>query len=218
MKTLLFDLDGTLTDNYAGISASIRHACVALGHRVPDEAALRGCVGPPLRRTFARVLAVEDPEVIERAIGHYRDRFASIGWSENEVYPGVAAMLGHLRASGHRLYVCTAKPLVYAQRIVAHFGFDAWFMRVYGADLAGHLDDKRDLLAHLIDREAIDPAAAVMIGDRAHDMLAAKANGVHATGVLWGYGTEAELLAAGADAVAETPAALIDTLGRYNSA
>jgi phosphoglycolate phosphatase len=165
-----------------------------------------------LRGTFAKLLATDERETVERAIGHYRERFADVGWRENAAYPGIETALARLRSAGARLYVCTAKPRIYAERIVAHFGFDAHFTAVYGADLDGRYDDKATLLAHLVEQERLDPRAAVMIGDRDHDIRAARANGVRAVGVLWGYGSAAEL--AGADAVVATPAELPDVLLR----
>ena len=209
-RDLLFDLDGTLTDNYAGISASIRHALARLAAPAPDDAELRQYVGPPLRATFARLLATDARDTIERAIGHYRERFAAVGWRENEAYPGIEDALVRLRAAGARLFVCTAKPQVYAERIVAHFGFDAHFAAVYGADLEGRYDDKAHLLAHLVEREGLVASGAVMIGDRGHDIRAARANGLRAVAVLWGYGSATEL--ADADAVVATPAELPDVL------
>jgi phosphoglycolate phosphatase len=203
---LVFDLDGTLTDNYAGIAASIRHALARLGAAEPSDADLRGCVGPPLRATFARLLQTVERDTVERAIAHYRERFAELGWRENIAYPGIEDALRDLRTAGARLLVCTAKPQIYAQRIVAHFGFDAHFHAVYGADLAGLYDDKARLLAHVIEQERIDPAHAAMIGDREHDIRAAHANGLRAVGVLWGYGTAEELGAA--DALVRVPADL----------
>ncbi|HVO88681.1 MAG TPA: HAD family hydrolase, partial [Casimicrobiaceae bacterium] len=107
-----------------------------------------------------------------------------------------------------------SKPRLYAQRIVDHFGFASHFVAVYGADLEGRLDDKRALLAHLIEREGVDRSKAVMIGDRMHDIRAAKMHGVRAVGVLWGYGTRAELVAAGADELVATPAELETLLAR----
>ena len=211
-RDLLFDLDGTLTDNYAGISASIRHALARLAAPAPDDAELRQYVGPPLRGTFAKLLATDEKEMVERAIAHYRERFAAVGWRENTAYPGIEEALERLRAAGARLYVCTAKPRLYAERIVAHFGFDAHFAAVYGADLDGRYDDKATLLAHLVEQERLDPRSAAMIGDRDHDIRAARANGVRAVAVLWGYGSAAEL--AGADAIVATPAELPDVLLR----
>src|SRR5439155_7955534 len=112
--------------------------------------------------------------------------------------PGIDDALRTLHAAGARLFVCTAKPDIYARRIVAHFGFDAHFTAVYGADLAGRFDDKAVLLAHVIEREGIERSRATMIGDRQHDIRAARANGVRAVGVLWGYGTAEELASADA--------------------
>jgi phosphoglycolate phosphatase len=212
VRNLLFDLDGTLTDNYVGIAGSIRHALARLGAPPPDDSELRTYVGPPLRGTFARLLQTDARETIERAIGHYRERFGDVGWRENVAYPGIPEALARLREGGARLYVCTGKPEVYARRIVSHFGFDVHFDGVYGADLEGRLDDKLHLMAHLLEREGIPPDAALMIGDRAQDIRAAHGNSVRAVGVLWGYGTAGEL--ADADVIVATPAELPGVLLR----
>jgi phosphoglycolate phosphatase len=209
-RTLLFDLDGTLTDNYAGIAASIRHAMARLSLPSPTDAALRTCVGPPLRDSFARLIGTADAAVVEQAIAHYRERFADVGWKENVVYPGIGDALATLAGRGAAMYVCTAKPEAFARRIVLHFGFAPHFRAVYGADFAGRHDDKAKLMAHLLATEAIAPTTCVMIGDRHHDILAAHANGVRAVGVLWGYGSPEEL--AGADALIAMPADLSDFL------
>jgi len=205
---LLVDLDGTLTDNFEGISRSILHALSCLGAAAPAPEALRSCVGPPLRATFGRLLATGDRALIERAITHYRSRYAETGWRENALYPGVADVVRDLAASGATLVLCTSKPLPYAQRIVAHFGLSPHFAAVHGADLDGALDDKAALVARLLDREALDPGRCTMIGDREHDVRAAHAHGIRAVGVLWGYGSRDELVRAGADALVENPAEL----------
>jgi phosphoglycolate phosphatase len=205
-RTLLFDLDGTLTDNYAGIAASIRHALQRLGAPLPPDAVLRTCVGPPLRESFARLLDSADRVLIEQAIAHYRERFADVGWKENVVYDGIAETLAALAPRANRMYVCTAKPATFARRIVDHFGFAPHFAAVYGADMAGRLDDKSALMAQLIANERIDPASATMIGDRHHDVRAARANRMRAVGVLGGYGSREEL--AGADDLVDAPQGL----------
>jgi phosphoglycolate phosphatase len=194
--TLLFDLDGTLSDNYEGIGGSLRHALAKLGVADPGDAELRRCVGPPLRESFARLLGRDDRPTIEAAIAAYRERYEILGWQENVAYPGIGAALEALRECGARMFVCTSKPEHFASRIVRHFGFDAYFERVYGADLAGLYDDKRKLLAHLLAEQRLDPGACVMIGDRIHDVRAAQVNGARAVGVLWGYGDAEELASA----------------------
>jgi phosphoglycolate phosphatase len=201
--TLLFDLDGTLTDSRSGILACIRHALVAMDVAPPADDVLADCLGPPLRGSFARLLASDVPARIDRAMAHYRERFDAVGWRENAVYPGVMEALASLRAHGHRMFVCTSKPAVYARRIVAHFALDSHFDGVYGPGLDGSLDDKRHLLAHIVAREGLDAARAQMVGDRHHDVAAARANNVRAVGVLWGYGSPAEL--SGADGLATHP-------------
>jgi phosphoglycolate phosphatase len=162
-------------------------------------------VGPPLRSSFARLLATDDRARIEDAIAHYRARYAETGWRENTMYAGIAGIVARLAASGTTLVLCTSKPQPYAERIVAYFGLATHLAGVYGADLAGTLDDKAALVARLLDRERLDARLCTMIGDREHDVRAAHANGVRAVGVLWGYGSREELEDAGADAIARTP-------------
>ena len=192
--TLIFDLDGTLSDNYEGIANCIRHALARLGASDPGEHELRRCVGPPLRESFARLIDDAVPARIESAIDAYRERFSDVGWQENVLYPGVSEALATLAATGARLHVCTSKPQVFAARIISHFGFDAHFTSVHGADLAGTLDDKGKLLAHLVAIEKLHPGQCIMIGDRHHDMRAARMNATRAVGVLWGYGEKEELV------------------------
>ena len=211
-RALLFDLDGTLTDNHRGIAASIRYALERLGAPIPHDAALRSRVGPPLRETFAHFLETNDEMRIELAIGHYRERFADVGWQENVVYDGIVELLAVLVAQRQRLFLCTAKPEIFARRIVQHFGFASHFVGIYGADLAGDFDDKAKLLRRLLTAEGLEASKTVMIGDRGNDVRAAHANNVCAIGVLWGFGSRQEL--ADADAVAENAQDLEQLLKR----
>jgi phosphoglycolate phosphatase len=205
-RALLFDLDGTLTDNFEGIANCIRYALTHLGVPHPEPAALRACVGPPLRETLPRLLGSSDAAITERAIALYRERFAESGWRENAVYAGVPAMLAAAALVSTRMYLCTAKPQVYAERIVAHFGLAGFLDGVYGTPLDGRLDDKADLMAHLLARENLEGGHCLMIGDRRHDMRAAQRNGARTMGVLWGYGSRAELTEAGAETLLAAPA------------
>ena len=213
IDTLVFDLDGTLTDNYAGISACIAHALTELGIPVPDEPRLRACVGPPLRASFREFLETDETDRIELAIAHYRTRFDVEGWRENLPYAGIDVTLSALAGLGYRMLVCTSKPQRYADRIIDHFGLRDHFSAVHGPDLGGTLDDKRALLARAIATSSIDPARAVMIGDRAQDMRAAAANKMRGVGVLYGYGSTEELLGAGASVLCETVEALPSVIG-----
>jgi len=208
--TLLFDLDGTLTDNYPGITRSIVYALDRMGAREPADAALRRCMGPPLRESFAWLLDTADTAQIEQAIAFYRERYAEIGWRENTVYDGVADALATLAGRPGRMFLCTSKPELYARRIVTLFGLAEYLDGIYGADLAGRFDDKVKLLAHLAVTEGFDPERAVMIGDRAHDLRAARMNGAQSVGVLWGFGSREEL--ADADAIVATPSELSPAL------
>jgi phosphoglycolate phosphatase len=205
---VLLDLDGTLTDPRAGIVRCLRYALERLERPCPAEAVLASYIGPPLRGTFQSLLATSDRAMIERAMELYRARFAEVGLYENEVYEDIPAALDALGRAGHRLFVATSKPAVFAERIVRHFALDQHFAGVYGPTLEGRLDDKAELLAHLLQTEGLAATEVVMVGDRRTDVVAARTNGVRSIGALWGYGSREELLAAGADALCVAPGEL----------
>jgi phosphoglycolate phosphatase len=209
-NVLLFDLDGTLTDPRVGIVGCIRFALEQLTVACPDDEVLAGFIGPPLRASFAILLGTTEGLRIEKAMAFYRQRFEDAGLFENQVYDGVPAMLERTGPATGASYVATSKPAVYADLIVKHFGLAGHFRKVYGPELDGRYDDKAELLAHLLAEEQVAPDVAVMIGDRAADIRAARINGLQSIGVLWGYGSERELVEAGADIVCRTPQELAE--------
>jgi len=209
---ILIDLDGTLTDSAPGIVACIKHALAEMRLASPGDAALRKFIGPPLHETFREILGSDDPGRIQMALGLYRERFAARGIFENAVYPGIPQALQELVDAGAVLFLATSKPLPYAERIVEHYGLRSYFNAVYGSEFDGTCSDKRELIAHILDEEALSPHSTVMVGDRSHDVVGAKANGVFPIGVLWGYGSLAELAAAGATAFCERPDGLSQAL------
>jgi phosphoglycolate phosphatase len=213
LRNLLFDLDGTLTDPGVGIIACVRHALAKLDRPQPAPDSLRWVVGPPLRDSFAGLLQDRDAATVEAAIAFYRERYATVGMYENIVYPGIPALLAAQRRAGRRLFVATSKPRVYALRIIEHFELRQHFAGVYGAGLDGSLSEKPALLAHLLAAERLDPAATAMIGDRRHDVAGARAVGIRAIAVGYGYGSAEELAAAAPDHVCPTVEALARLVG-----
>src|SRR5207244_405279 len=155
-------------------------------------------------KTFATLLASDDPALIARSIGLYRERFGTVGLFENTVYPGIPEAVTAVRAAGFATYVMTSKPHVYARRIVEHFGLRPLFDAVYGSELDGTRVEKGDLIAYALAEEGLDPARVVMIGDREHDAVGARSNGVRVIGVAYGYGSDVELRAHGAEEIAAT--------------
>lgn len=211
-KVCLFDLDGTLTDPFEGISRCVRHALEIMTVPVPDNGALRKWIGPPLRTSFQTHLDLEGGGDVDRAVQLYRDRFATVGLFENSVYEGIPELLSLLASQSIRLIVATAKPTVYARRIVEHFELDRWFETSYGSELDGRRSDKLDLLRHIISEQDLEPSECIMVGDREQDMAAACRHGMHAVGALWGYGTPVELLEAGAQTLLGSPLELWELL------
>lgn len=214
---ILLDLDGTLTDPYEGIAASIHHALAAVGEPLPPDIDLGHCIGPPLAGSFATFLETDDPVRIQAAIDAYREHFPEVMTSGNRLYKGVREVMESLTDDGHNLFLATSKPLVYAVEIVDHFGLTPLFEGLYGSELNGERSDKADLLTYLLLAEDLAPEESVMVGDREHDVAGAFAAGVPCAGVLWGYGSREELLNAGADWLLEHPAELaeLDCLHDY---
>ena len=202
---LVFDLDGTLTDPKPGISACIRHALEQLGQPLEPEASLDWCIGPPLQDSFAKLLG--DAKDVPQALELYRERFRERGMFENSVYPDIPRVLDGLSGRAD-LFVASSKPRVFVEKIVEHFGLARHFKAVCGSGLDGSHSDKGELIAWLLREQALPKAEVVMVGDREHDMIGAKANGIPGIGVLWGYGSEKELRDAGARATARDPRAL----------
>lgn len=206
--TLFFDLDGTLIDSAVGITRCVAYALEHLGEPVPDAAALRGWIGPPLRDSFLPV--VGDAARAEQAVLLYRERYDTLGWAEHEVYPGIETAIRALHEAGHRLAVVTAKNEPHARRIIAHLPFGHCFEDVIGATLCGRLSHKPELIAEALDRLGTQPQDCVMIGDRHMDMDGARHHGMRGIGVLWGFGDAQELHDAGADCLVDAPERLVD--------
>ncbi len=215
---LLFDLDGTLTDPFEGITKCILYAMEKLDKKCPPTESLRWCIGPPLRDSFAKLLTTDDKAIIERAVTLYRERFGTVGLFENHVYDGIPDVLQALQKDGHTLYVATSKPTIFAKRIIAHFDLQRYFKSIYGSELDGARGDKTSLISHILQAELMKPSEAAMIGDREHDMIGAKENNISSFGVLWGYGTKDELERSGAQAAFKNPPELVRAFSAMETA
>jgi phosphoglycolate phosphatase len=206
---LLFDLDGTLTDSFVGISRCINHALADLGRDPAPEPRLRGMVGAPLTAIFATLLASDEAALLDRAVAAYRVRYDARGILENRVFPGIPEALQAFRESGHVLQIVTAKPAVSARRVVEHFALDGYFEAIHGPELTDPSCNKATLVLHALEVADCPAAHAVMVGDRAEDINAARTHGVRSVGAGWGYGSRAELTAAGPEYLAETVTDLV---------
>ena len=204
MPVLVFDLDGTLSDPAIGIGRCINHALRHHGHPAIDDSDVPRYIGPPLDESFAAIVRDASATHIRALVERYRERYAEVGYAENALYAGIPEALGVLRDAGATLGVCTAKRADFAERILDHFGIRRHFDFVSGGDIGIR---KTGQLAALL-RDGLIDRDATMIGDRAVDILAAKANGLRSVGVLWGHGGLTELRDADPDVLLESPADL----------
>ncbi|HEX6296865.1 MAG TPA: HAD hydrolase-like protein [Burkholderiales bacterium] len=209
---ILFDLDGTLSDPGEGFVACVSYALSKLECPPHAHGEIRRHVGPPLEETLAHLIV--DRAKIPAAVAFYRERYASVGYLENAVYPGVERALRELQSRQMDLFVATSKPTVYAERILEHLGLAQFFRAVYGSELDGTRSNKAQLVEHVLAGEALAASRTLFVGDRAQDVAAALAHGLHPIGALWGYGTEAELAAAGARTLCAQPPGLPSVIAK----
>ncbi|MBQ6034345.1 MAG: HAD hydrolase-like protein [Ruminococcus sp.] len=208
--TLLFDLDGTLTDSTEGIVRCLEYALERMGFDIPEDK--NKFLGPPLYRSFAEFCGMNEEQVNE-AVRIFRERYSTVGLFENRVYEGVPEMLKRLRDGGKRIMVATSKPEVYAVRIFDRFGLSQFFEIVGGANINGTRNDKDEVIEYVLEKAGIsDRSSVLMIGDRRQDVIGAHKTGLKCMGILWGFGSIEELTEAGADFIAETPEKAADML------
>lgn len=200
-KTILFDLDGTLTDSGEGIINCAVMALEYFGLPVPSREEMRVFVGPPLHESFINHGVPADRA--EEAVEVYRSRYVPIGKFENEPYPGIHELLSALKSDGYQIYVATSKPEVMAVKILEHFHMDHYFDRICGATLDLSRNSKEDVIAYLLQQTG-KSADIVMVGDTKYDVIGAKHHGIPTIGVSWGYGTIQDLTTAGAEAIVDT--------------
>ena len=208
-KTILFDLDGTLTDSGEGI---INCAILALEHfglPIPSREEMRVFVGPPLHESFLKHGV--PAHRTEEAIRVYRSRYIPIGAYENSPYPGVRELLEELKAEGHTLYVATSKPEAMSIRILEHFDLAKYFDMICGATMDTSRSSKEDVIAYLLEQNGrVDNM--IMVGDTKFDVLGAAHHGIKTIGVSWGYGTVKDMTDAGAAAIADSMEELLSLL------
>jgi phosphoglycolate phosphatase len=213
-RLVLFDLDGTLVDSAPGIHASLRVATAALGLPEPTPAQLRAMVGPPLQDGFALVLGVAGADV-DRAVAAYREHYAAGAMLEAPPYAGIPELLDRLRGDGATLAVATSKPEPFAVAILDSAGLLDRFASVHGATLDGAVRHKEQVVAAALARHP-NGTGAVLVGDRAQDVLGAAAHGLPCIGAGWGPADDGELEGAGATLVAVTPADVVDALEKLS--
>jgi phosphoglycolate phosphatase len=203
-RNVLFDLDGTLIDSRPGIFGGLRHALQQMGYELPTGD-LDWAIGPPLVQVLARLLAPFGDARAEEAARHYRAWYGQVGLFDARPYPGVPELIDHLAHRERSLFVATSKRTDFARRVLDHFGLSRCFRAIQGSESHGQLDAKAALFAHVLKRESLAAEETVVVGDREHDVIGARANGLSVIAVTYGYGGGEELRLAGAERFADSP-------------
>jgi len=211
--TILFDLDGTLTDPKLGITRAVQYALRHYGIAADNLDELEPFIGPPLADSFQEFYGF-DEEKANEAIEVFREYFRDKGIFENEVYEGIPEMLKKLKDQGHTLIVATSKPTEFANRILKHFKLDHYFDFVAGSTFDQSRSLKADVIAYIQENYGFDSQSTVMVGDRKHDLIGAAAHSLPAIGVSYGYGSMEELQAESPYAIVDSPAALFQLLAQ----
>lgn len=203
-RYILFDLDGTLTDPKEGITKSVAYALQSFGIEVENLDELCKFIGPPLKESFMKYYGLSEAEG-DLAVEKYREYFEPCGIFQNKVYDGVENLLKELTTRGKQVILATSKPAVYAKKILEHFHLDSYFSYVAGSELDGTRVKKGDVIAYALEKAGVsERSEAVMIGDREHDIIGAKEQGLSCIGVLYGYGSREEFEQYGADCIVQT--------------
>ncbi len=211
---IAFDLDGCLVDSRVPITTAINHGLAEVGVPTRPVEDLVRFIGPPLLLTFEGLLAEagRPREFAQAAVSAYRDVYAGLAATHTTVVPGVSGALTTLSESGRPLVIVTSKPAPFARPILDAVGLAPFFEDVFAPELSAPDEHKPETLARALTTRRADPAAAVMVGDRRHDVEAGRACGTRTVGVTWGIGTREELLRAGVDVVVDDPVDLVGSL------
>lgn len=208
-NTILFDLDGTLTDPKEGITKCVAYALRHFDVQAKNLDSLTCYIGPPLAVSFPEYHGISEEDT-PTAVAKYRERFSDVGWAENVVYEGIEDLLAALKAAGKKVLVATSKPEVFATRILEHFDLAKYFDLICGAPMhapKGH--GKADVIRDALERAGVtELSEVIMVGDRLHDVEGAHMVGLPCIGVLYGYGDREEMETYHADYIAEDVKAL----------
>ncbi|MFA5332508.1 MAG: HAD hydrolase-like protein [Methanoregula sp.] len=205
-QIFILDLDGTISDPASGICQCLNYSLSSFGYPKHSMSDISPYIGPPLDYSFRQITGETSEERIAEMVAKYRERYGRVGYAENMLYPGIPGAILALSDKGVLLGVCTSKRADFAEKILEMFALRQYISFVSGGDVGVK---KENQLRELLEDGTIDKSA-VMIGDRAIDILAARANGLASVGVLWGYGSKSELQDAGPGKIIERPDQLPD--------
>lgn len=210
-KAIFFDLDGTLTESGEGIIKSVQYALNKMGKPEEDAEKLRVFIGPPLLEQFMKYVNF-DKDSARQAVTYYRERYSTIGIFENRPYPGIEELLKRLHKNGYILAVSSSKPEFFVRQILEHFHLTEYFDEIVGSTMEEKRTAKADVIEETLHRLNLSDhrEQILMIGDKEHDVIGAREEGIECIAVSYGYGTMEELKAA-------QPKAIVHSVGELGN-
>ncbi len=197
-KYIIFDLDGTVTDSAEGIINSVKYSLKKMGIEETDSSKPESFIGPPLTDSYRKYYGLNADES-EKAVKFYREYYAEKGIEENRLYSGIKELLKKNISNGLNNFIATTKPLYFAEKVLKQFSIESLFTDITGSNMDGSMTDKGELINSLIERNKLNKSQTLMIGDRDYDIIGAKKNSIASCAVLYGYGSEEELMTTSPD-------------------
>jgi len=191
-KNILFDLDGTLTDPYLGITNSIKYSLKKFNISENDENILKSFIGPPLEKSFMKFYQF-DSNKSKLAVEYYREYYSEKGIYENKLYPDIDILLDKISKNNKNVILATSKPTIFATEVLKHFDIEKYFNDIVGSNLDGTLVEKDEIIKYIIEKNNLNEKETIMLGDRKYDIIGAHKNNIHSIAVMYGYGSKDEL-------------------------
>lgn len=199
LKNVLIDLDGTLINSKKGIILSLNYALLTAGYDLIVNEEMNWLIGPPIRESLKKIIGNNDKNKIEEIYLHYRNHYSEIGLYESNVFPEIEYTVNKLRQAKYKIYLATAKPTIYAKKILNHLKLEDYFHEIYGSELNGIRANKEELIKYILNIEKLVPSESIMIGDTEHDVFSSKKNNMKSIFVEYGYGENNENILYNAD-------------------